>query len=262
MRPILFEIAGFPVRSYGLFVAIAVLVGVYVAGRLARRQGYPWAAQLEDMATWVVLGGVAGARTWEVIFSFEKYRGNLLDALKIWHGGLSIQGAIVGGLLVTIWFARRHRIKLWDLLDTLAPAVILAQGLGRLTACVLNGDAYGRPTGTAFGISYPPGTPAYAAYGSQPLWPAEIFEGIWDLLVFGFLVRMLGSRRRPGSVTLWYALLYSLGRFSLEFLRGDSLTVGGLKAAQVTSLIIAAVAGGLLVWQQVQSRKPGGRLSQ
>lgn len=243
MRPILFEIAGFPIRAYGLFVALSILVGVYVAGRLARRQGYAWAPLLEDFAFVAVFGGIAGARIWEVTFSFDQFRDNLWEIFMIWHGGLSIQGAIVGGLLAALWFARSRRIPILNLLDTLAPAVILAQGMGRLTACFLNGDAFGRPTGTSFGLVYPPGSMANAVYGSQPLWPAEIFEGLWDLAVYAVLVRMLGRSHRPGIVVLWYAVLYSVGRFSLEFLRGDSLMVGGLKAAQLTSLAIAAAAG-------------------
>jgi len=247
LRPILFEIAGFPIRAYGVFIVLAIFLGLWVAKRLATRQGYAWAAQLEDLVVWVMLAGIAGARIWEVAFSWDEYRDYPLHALAIWHGGLSIQGAVFGGLLGAMLFAHRRKIPIWPLVDTLAPAVVLAQGAGRLTACVFNGDAYGRPTGTSFGILYPPGSPAYMAFGPQPLWPAEIFEGLWDLAVFFFLLRLLMRKERPGTVVLWYAMLYSVGRFSLEFLRGDSLMVGGLKAAQITSLIIAVAAGAWLL---------------
>ena len=247
MYPVLFTVGGFPVRAYGVAIILALCLALWVASRLARQQGHNWAGQLEDLVAWVLLGGVIGARIWEVAFSIEEYRHAPLHALAIWHGGLSIQGAIAGGLITALWFARRRRILVWPLLDTLAPAVVLAQGVGRLTACVLNGDAYGRPTGTAFGIVYPPGSPAYMAFGPQPLWPAEIFEGLWDLAVFALLLWMLRKQAKPGSVVLWYALLYSAGRFGLEFLRGDSLMVGGLKAAQVTSVIIALVTAAWLL---------------
>lgn len=106
MRPILFEIFGFPIRAYGTFIALAVLIATYVAIRLARRQGYAWAEKLEDLVVSLVLAGVVGARIWDVAFSLEKYRGNWWEILAIWHGGLSVQGAVVGGLIAAMVFAR------------------------------------------------------------------------------------------------------------------------------------------------------------
>ncbi|BDG62311.1 prolipoprotein diacylglyceryl transferase [Caldinitratiruptor microaerophilus] len=255
MRPILFTIGDFPVRSYGVSIAAAALIALWIAGRIARWRGRPWAHQIEDFFLYALVAGVAGARLWEVAFSWENYRGDPAEMLALWHGGLSIQGAVLGGVLAAVWFTRTRRIDLWDFLDTVAPAAVLAQGLGRLTACVLNGDAYGRPTGTWFGIVYPPGTPAYAAFGAQPLWPAEIFEGLWDLAIFAVLVRLLDRPLPRGTVVLLYAILYSAGRFSLEFLRGDSLMIGGFKAAQLASLATIAVAGTILAVRTRQARR-------
>ena len=86
---------------------------------------------------------------------------------------MAIQGGIVLGTLVGIWYTKRHQIDTWALADIVCPAVILGQAIGRC-ANLLNGDAFGAPTGSDFGLLYPPTTLAYQTYGSQPLWPAEI----------------------------------------------------------------------------------------
>lgn len=250
MYPVLFTVGSFPIRSYGVSIVIALLIAMAVAKWIARRRGRPYAAHIEDLVIYLLVGGILGARVWEVTFSWDYFSAHPWEILAIWHGGISIQGAIAGGAVAAALWCRARKVAFADLADTLAPAVVLAQGLGRLTACVLNGDAYGRPTGLGWGITYPPGSPAYAAFGDQPLWPAEIFEGLWDLALFFVLLRMvLRGDGRPGTVALWYALLYSIGRYSLEFLRADSLMIGGVKAAQLTSVIIALVAAALLAYR-------------
>jgi phosphatidylglycerol:prolipoprotein diacylglycerol transferase len=246
--PILFWIGDFPVRTYGVSIAIAVIIGLYAATVLAKRRGWPYAEHLQEFIMYAMFGGILGGRLWEVAFTWDYFREHPGEILAVWNGGLSIQGAILGGLLVGIWYTRPRRINFWEFADFVAPGAILGQGIGRLTACVANGDAYGLPTGTAIGIVYPPGSPAYAKFGAVPLWPAEIFEGLWGLAVFALLARMLLKGERPrGTVFLWYVILYSIGRFSLEFIRGDSLrTVFALKAAQLASIAVMLLGAYLL----------------
>lgn len=205
-----------------------------------------------DFTFYAVIAGIIGSRLWEVAFTWEYYKSDPLEVLAIWHGGLSVQGAIVGGLLVAIWYARKHKLPFWQFADVLTPGVLLGQAVGRL-GCFLDGDAFGLPTDSFLGVVYPPGTDAYNAFGPVPLWPAELFEGIWDLVVMAGL--LLYQRKKPaeGRVFLWYVITYSVGRFSLEFLRGDSLrTIFDWKTAQVTSVIAALVAA-YVMW--VRSRR-------
>lgn len=257
MYPVLFRIGNFPVTSHGVFIVLSILAGAWFARRTLRRYGFD-PELIWEFIPYAALGGVIGARLWEVVFAWEYYGQNPADIIKIWEGGASIQGGIVGGLIGGIWFVRSRKLDFWRLADLVAPGLILGQGIGRLTAEVLAGDAYGRPTGMEFGIVYPPGTPAYAAYGSVPLWPAEIFEGLWDLAVVWILLRLLARSRTPGAVFLAYVALYSLGRFYLEFLRGDSLMVFGMKAAQLTSLLAAVLALGLYLWRLLQTKPDSG----
>lgn len=247
MYPILFHVGSFPVRAYGTFIALAWLAGIWLTAREVRRRGETpdW---VFDLGVWALFGGLLGARLWEVAFSWDHFGAKPIEIVAIWHGGLSIQGGVLGGLIAAVAFLRRRGLPVRRTLDLAAPGLILAQAIGRLGACFLNGDAYGAPTQSAFGVVYRPGTPAYEAYGPTPLWPAEVFEGIWDLGVLLVLLRLRRRGLAPGAVFLSYVALYSVGRFGLEFLRGDSLMVMGVKVAQATSLVAALVAAAWLWW--------------
>jgi phosphatidylglycerol:prolipoprotein diacylglycerol transferase len=220
MRVILFHIGDYPVRSYGLVVAIAILLAIGVAYFLAR--GTKYREHVMDLGMYTVFGAIIGARFWEVFFfQWGYYSQNLHEIFAIWHGGLSIQGALVGGFLTGAVYTWYHKLDFWEFADVVAPAIIFGQAIGRI-ACFLNGDAFGSPTGSNFGLVYPEGTMAYDTYGSQPLWPAEVWEGQWDLVVFGLLLILKNRTWPKGFIFLAYNILYSFGRFMLEFLRGDT----------------------------------------
>lgn len=256
MRPILFTVFGFPVRSYGLFIAVAFLAGIWLAKRIARQRRPEHLPLIEEFAMTALLSAIAGARIWEVAFTWEYYGQHLAEIPAIWHGGLSIQGGVVGGALAALWFARTRKLSFLDFADTLVPGLLLGQAIGRIGSCFLNGDAFGKPTTSFLGVVYAPGTMAYEAFGPVPLWPAEVFEGIWDLIVMALVIRLLRKERPQGTALLWYVILYSAGRFSLEFLRADSLTVMGLKTAQLSSVLFALTAASILLIRR------GGNLSE
>lgn len=245
MFPVLFRIGPVTVYSHGVFIALSFLIGAWYSAYLARRRGMS-GDLIWDLAFWALLGGLIGARAWDVVFAWDYYGKHLTEIVFLWEGGASIQGGLIGGTLAVWAVVRRQGLAPWRLGDVFAPGVLLGQGIGRLTAEVAAGDAYGRPTGFDWGIVYPPGTPAHLAYGSQPLWPAEIFEGIWDLAVVAYLVWLLPRQRRQGTVLLLWPILYSAGRFFLEFLRGDSLMFMGLRVAQLTA--VATIVAALAFW--------------
>lgn len=253
MYPILFHIGNFPIRSWGIMVLLGIMAGLWVSMKLAKREGID-PEKIVDFIIYAVIGGVLGARIWEVIFGWEKFSANPVEAFKFWDGGLSIQGGVVAGLIICIWFARKNGISVWKFTDVVAPGLILGQGIGRI-GCLLNGDAYGIPTSLPIGIVYQEGTPAFSAFGAQPLFPAEIIEGLADFVVFFVLIRIFKRKPYDGIVTLCYFLFYSMIRFTLEFWRSDSLTIlGGLKAAQLTTLGTAMLAVFLLInkWRNRQ----------
>jgi prolipoprotein diacylglyceryl transferase len=242
MHQYLFFIGDFPIRAYGVMLALAIISGASVAYFLLKKDGRGWHEHIIDFSITVAIAGLIGARLWDVFFfDWHYYSNHLLEIPYVWQGGMAIQGGVVFGTLAGFWFVKKHNIDAWAFADVFAPALILAQSVGRM-ANLFNGDAFGHPTGGNFGILYPESTLAYRTYGNQPLWPAEIWEGQIDILIFVALLLFSSFKHAKGQVFVLYAILYSAARFFLEFLRGDyvNLTIG-LKSAQMTSLIVMIV---------------------
>lgn len=259
MAQILFSIGGFSLRSYGVVVALALLIGLGVAYHLASSEK-EYRRHLLDLVVFAVIGAIIGARVWQVFFyEWDYYSLHFTEIFMIWHGGMAIQGALVGAFIVGWIYTRKHQLDFWRMADIAAPGIILGQGIGRI-ACFLNGDAFGSPTNRGFGLVYPSGTPAYAAYGSQPLWPAEVWEGQWDMIVFALIIILSRWRKWPkGILFLTYIILYSLGRFGLEFLRGDGARyLFNWTSAQWSSvgmIIIALVSAAALTLSTSNTKK-------
>ena len=259
MHQYLFFIGDFPIRAYGAMLALAIICGASVAYVLLKKDGRGWHEHIIDFSITVAVAGLIGARLWDVFFFDWHYYGNhLLEIPFVWQGGMAIQGGVVLGTIAGYWYLRKNNINFWAFADLFAPALILAQSVGRM-ANLLNGDAFGHPTGGNFGILYPESTLAYRTYGNQPLWPAEIWEGQIDILIFVILLLFSSFKHAKGQVFVLYAILYSAARFCLEFLRGDyvNLTMG-LKSAQMTSLIVMIVGICLFIYFGYLDKKQQG----
>ena len=248
MHQYLFFIGDLPIRAYGLVLSFSIILATGVAYFFAKQDGR-WSDHIVDIGIVGGFSGIIGARLWDVFFfDWSYYHNHLLEIPFVWQGGMAIQGGVVGGIIAGYIYTKIHKIDTWALADILAPAIILGQALGRI-ANLLNGDAFGHPTGSSFGIIYPQTTLAYQTYGNQPLWPAEIWEGQIDIVIFALLLIFRTTNYAKGQVFLLYAILYSAARFFLEYLRGDyNNLILGLKSAQWTSLIVATIALILFLW--------------
>lgn len=243
MHQYLFFLGDFPIRSYGLILSLSIILSTGVAYFLAKQDGR-WHNHVIDMGIYCGLAGLLGARLWDVFFfDWEYYHNHLTELFNVWQGGMAIQGGILLGVIAGIIYTRLHHIDTLAMMDIMAPAIILGQALGRC-ANLLNGDAFGAPTGSSFGIIYPATTLAYYTYGNQPLWPAEIWEGQLDIAIFALLLIYRTTKHAKGQAFCLYIMLYSFARFFLEYLRGDysQLVLGLCKSAQCTSIVAFSLA--------------------
>lgn len=252
MHQYLFFVGDFPIRAYGLILSLSIILATGVAYFLAKQDGR-WHNHIVDIGIYSGIVGIVGARLWDVFFfDWAYYSHHLSEIFYVWQGGMAIQGGIVFGVGAGIIYARRHKIDILALADIVAPAIILGQAIGRC-ANLLNGDAFGAPTGSNFGIIYPETTLAYHTYGAQPLWPAEVWEGQIDFVIFALLLIFRAFPHAKGQAFSLYIMLYSLARFGLEFLRGDYATPVFLSftSAQTTSLVAFILALIFFIYCQI-----------
>ena len=256
MHQYLFYIGDFPIRSYGVVISLSILLATGVGYFLAKADGRGYEKHIPDLGIYCGIAGLLGARLWDVFFfDWDYYQHHLTEILNVWQGGMAIQGGVFLGVLVGILYSRKHRLDTIHFMDIAAPAIVLGQALGRC-ANLLNGDAFGAPTGSNFGILYPDTTLAHHTYGAQPLWPAEVWEGQLDIVIFALLLIFRARGHARGQCFALYVMLYSLVRFALEYLRGDYTEkyLGLFTSAQMTSLGFGLIALGFFLWLGLKSQ--------
>lgn len=254
------QLGPFSLRWYGLLIASAVVVGLTLARRLARRRSID-PTLVSDLLPFLVLGAILGARTYYVLLEWRHYSGRWGEMLAIWHGGIAIHGALIGGSLATILFCRWRRQAFWPLLDVLLPAVALGQAIGRW-GNFFNSEAFGLPTDLPWRLSIPPinRPPQFAE--QTTFHPTFLYESLWNVGVCVLLLVLFrqASRGRldlrPGALSCVYLMAYSCGRFWIEGLRLDPLCLfsqppfcsGGVRMAQLVSLLFILVGSFGLWW--------------
>jgi phosphatidylglycerol:prolipoprotein diacylglycerol transferase len=243
MYPVLIQLGTFELRSYGIVVALSFFLGLWLSAREAKRKGID-PGLVQDFALYALLGGIIGARLYFVVFSNPAYfLQNPWQILAVWHGGIGIIGALIGGLATGLWYCRRKKLSFWKFADILAPGVILAQATG-VFACLLNGDSYGKPADLAWAITYT--DPRSLAPLNIPRHPVEIYELAAYFLVFLLVWQTRKKYSTAGFVFLTYLAGYGAARFAVEFFRANpAIFAWGIPAAQVfgAALLLLAVAG-------------------
>lgn len=250
--PIIFSIGHFHLRWYSLIVLTAIAVGIWLTAHEAARKGFK-KEDVYDAAVWVILGGLVGARLFHVLDHWpDEYAANPIQALYIWEGGLAIWGALAGGLISIAILARIRGWRLPRLLDAAAPGLVLAQAIGRI-ACVITGDAMGKPTTGPFGFAYNSPNAMIPQLGVYYT-PMPVYEIIVNLGIFVLLWRLRKRNWPDGLLFLVYLSLYSLMRFFLAFTSSYQIAAFGLTQSQIVALISLAVAVPLIVHFQMRRR--------
>ncbi len=256
--PILLHLGPVAVRWYGFLIASAVLIGVTLSQYLAKRRKVN-PDLLGDLVIWLVIGAIPCARLYYVLFEWEQYSQRPEDIIAIWKGGIAIHGAILGGVLASIIFARINKVSVWLLLDLVVPSLILGQAIGRW-GNFFNSEAFGSPTNLPWKLYIPPQQRPDKFIDLAYFHPTFLYESLWNLLVFSLLIvlffRDLKQKQhlKVGTLALVYMVCYSCGRVWIEGLRMDSLMFGPLRIAQMVSL--SAIALGLfgLSWLYLLGR--------
>jgi phosphatidylglycerol:prolipoprotein diacylglycerol transferase len=228
-------------HTYGVLLAIAVLAGLWVASRQARRSGLD-SGRVTDMAVWVLIAGLLGAKALLVLLDWRHFTTSLRDLFSVFQSGGVFYGGLVAGIVLAWWYARRYRLPGWQTADALAPGVILGQAIGRL-GCFSAGCCWGKPAQVPWAVTFTNleanrtvGTPM-----DTPLHPSQIYESTAAFLVFLFLLWLAPRKRFHGQVVLAYVALYSAVRFTLEFWRGDTDRGTWFGGRVSTSQVVAVV---------------------
>jgi phosphatidylglycerol:prolipoprotein diacylglycerol transferase len=238
--PIIFSIGHLHIRWYSLIVIAAIIVGVWLAAREAVRKGSKY-DDIYDAAIWAIIGGMIGARLFHVLDHWpDEYAANPIRALYIWEGGLAIWGAVAGGLLVVAILAKLRGWRLPKLLDAAAPGLVIAQAIGRV-ACIITGDAMGKPTTGPFGFAYTNPNAMVPQLGVYYT-PMPVYEIIVNLGIFVLLWQLRKRNWPDGLLFLVYLSLYSIERFFLGFTSSYQIIAFGLTQSQIIALVSLAVA--------------------
>jgi phosphatidylglycerol:prolipoprotein diacylglycerol transferase len=230
-------------------IASAIILGTVLAQTLAQKRNVD-PELVGDLAIWLVVGAIPCARFYYVLFEWHRFQTQeWYKVFAIWEGGIAIHGAIIGGAIAATIFCKRQKISTWMMADIIMPAVILGQAIGRW-GNFFNSEAFGSPTDLPWKLFIPINRRPPEFVNEAYFHPTFLYESLWNLGVFAILIFVFFRfpKLRTGTITMIYAIAYSLGRFWIEGLRTDSLMVGGLRTAQMISL--AAIAAGIfgLVW--------------
>ena len=240
--PIAIQLGPLAIRWYGVLMATAMALGLWLAYREAHRRDLDPEEMLKA-AELSLLGALVGARLYYVAFNLDYYTQFPQKIIAVWEGGLAIHGGLLGGLALGGWYTWRKRLPFLTYLDIVAPSLALGQAIGRW-GNFFNEEAFGTPTTLPWKLYIsPPHRPlAYAQYDF--FHPTFLYESLWDFLVFLLLMGLFRRRlqRAPAALFLVYVGLYSLGRFFTEALRTDSLMLGPIRVAQLISVIGMVVA--------------------
>ena len=240
--PIIFEAGPFALRYYGLFIALGIAVATWVAGRELNRKGYDTALAL-DALFFVVPLGFVGARLYHVVTDYELYANDPFPGVfEVWNGGLGIYGAVLGGFVGLLIFARVRRINPLIVADAGAPGLALAQAVGRW-GNYFNQELFGRPSNLPWAIEIAPENRPPGFRDAEAFHPTFLYESIWDILValiLLFVARRFARSLKNGDIALLYVSLYSVGRLVVEALRIDpAFLIGDLRGNLFVASVLA-----------------------
>lgn len=258
LDPVIVHLGPLALRWYSLAIIVAIIVAVVVIRREFVRRGLPL-DRYDTLVFGTVAAGILGARLFHVLDYPDRFASNPAKILAFQEGGLAIYGAVAGGFVAVAILSRIYQYPFLPVIDAIAPGLLLAQAVGRI-GCIVNGDAWGGPTGGPIAFVY---TNSHAFLPSDllnvPTHPYPLYDMVLNLAVFAVIWQL---RKRPlpaGSLFFIFAALYAPGRFLITYVRQERIWFWGLQEAQVIALVGFVAAAAVLVW--LLRRRPAAALT-
>ncbi len=264
MHPVLIDLGFIKIHWYGVLTAAGFLAALWHWRLRGRREGYDFNF-CADLMLWTMLGGIVGARIAYVAANWETYRETPLKVFAIYEGGLIYYGGFFGAVLALGAFAWRRRKPLLPFMDFVVSAVPLGHAFGRI-GCFLNGCCHGMPTDGILSVRYPVRSMPWWWQVEQglidrfdpqalPVYPVQLYEAGFNLALYGLLWVTYRRGRMPGRVMVMYLLVYPVGRFLLEWMRGDPRHhLGYFTTAQLFSMTLFMFGWGLYIHARRSNR--------
>lgn len=247
MDPTILRLGHFMLNWYSIIVMLAILAAIAIAIYEGKRKGIS-SETILSMSPWVVLGGIIGARLFHVVDKWGYYISNPLQIFALWQGGLAIWGALAGGGVAAIIFARLKNIPVSRLFDTLVPALLVAQIIGRF-ACIIDGDAVGVATTLPWGFTYiNPAAMVPPGLLGVPVHPYPVYDQLWNLLGLAIALKLRRHLKTDGLLFLIYLSIYAVGRFVFTFVRQEKIWFWGLQEAQIIAILTFVVSLAAIVY--------------
>jgi phosphatidylglycerol:prolipoprotein diacylglycerol transferase len=257
MYPELFRIGDFPINTYGVLLALGLMLALFTAAKLAERDGLP-KERIYDLGLWTIIGGLIGSK---ILMFFTEPNVNIFSLDFLRSGGV-YYGGFLGGLLAVAILIHLYKLDFWKVSDAFAPGVALGQFFGR-QGCFSAGCCWGTECHLPWGVQFTEaghantGVPIYGPDGSDLfLHPTQLYESFAMLAVFGILLYLHRKKKFNGQVLIAYMILYPIIRFTIEFFRADprgdvaGLTSAlGISTSQIISLLVAAIAVIFMIWR-------------
>lgn len=248
--PVAFSFGTFEVRWYGILIATGIILAfLLVQKEMVKQKMHP--DFLTDMLIWAVPISIISARIYYVIFSWDFYKDHPGDIIKIWEGGIAIHGALIGAIITAVIFTRKRGVSFWKVADITAPGLLIGQIIGRW-GNFMNQEAHGGPVSQSFleNNIIPDWIMNQMTIDGITYHPTFLYESMWNLVGLAIILLLRRVNLKRGEIFFFYIIWYSVGRFFIEGMRTDSLYGGGLRAAQVVSILGVLIALGILIYRR------------
>jgi len=263
MHPVLFKLGPLEIRAYGFMLAISFLLGIWLATQRAKKKNID-PNQVLDLSVLIIISAIVGSRLLYVLFHLDEFRGHWLDTInpfqsngQIGIAGLTMLGGVILSFITALVYLRMKKQSFLVLADIILPLFALGEAITRL-GCYLNGCCFGLPCSHgALCVTFPSDSPAGAIFSGQSLYPTQLFQSFYGLLMF--ILMLLAERKihYTGFQLHLFFILYGIGRFTIDFFRyyEDSMILfsiagKGLSLNQGISFIFILLGIGLIIWNQ------------